>query len=300
MSEKNLSYSKTLQVIIPICCIVFSLSCTWDCYDETDPACSNYDRCLTVKPAKAEIGIYEHIAIGKNFFNQQRTDTILQRNGAVFKSEGNSLKNTWILGGETLETSEFYRSGFPEGLITVTLISEVAEDTCLSTNEQIDTVTKQFYVQRSTSDSIDRRNIPWWGTWQGYNTDMPEDEFTITWGYVNQYKDFYLEFTGLPKGMPVQRPFYLYTTPVASEIHLEFGFNSLIMEANGHNTMGAFDLKAICIRRGKSVSIDYEYEKVSYDRFLSGEDVIDNQPIQPVMVSKSFKGRKINDKVLTR
>ncbi|MFY0674910.1 MAG: hypothetical protein JXQ87_16035 [Bacteroidia bacterium] len=270
-------------------------SCTWDCDDPNDPECFNYDPCLDVHPAKAVISFYEPLSYGDLLGYLNKTDTVLHGSGAVFKAEGVGTKHTWVLGAETLAVDEFYRSGLPWGNIKVTLIAEVEEDSCLETHELIDTAVKYLHVWPNSGDSNVKKSHPFWGTWKGHNLDEPEKEFTISWGYIYKTPRTSFDFTGLPYGLPKQLPFYGRSS-AAGDINYRLGYNSAVMYGRGLNQWAGFGLRAVCIRKGNTIRIQYSYDGMRHQRWLNGEGST-SEP--EAWVSNTFIGRKISDEVLT-
>jgi len=119
------------------------------------------------------------------------------------------------LGLDTISQIELFKIYFPiNSWITVTMVAKVDPSNCLTTEQLSDTLTKRFYVVQNCCDTAIDKSNPWWGTWQGANMDNPEEVFTISWGYIGKrYKSSgSFDFTGLPKGIPVQWPFYSSTS----------------------------------------------------------------------------------------
>ena len=282
----------TLPSILFLLVIGF-YSCKDDCMDRTNPDCSNYDPCWNHTPAKADFGIYEKVG-----WYESETDTILQKNGVVFKPKSTQDKVTWILGAETLTQEELFRINFPNGWIEVTMIAEVDSSDCLARQELKDTLTKRFYVLKYRSDSNILRQIPWWGTWEGYNTDAPDELFTISWGFINQYQRASFDFVGLPKGLKKQRPFYSISSSECSGIYVYTGYRSILINDDGiHQDWGGFALNGLCKREGKNVTIEYRYNNTPYQTWMKGEKL----KIEPIeWVKKTYVGKKISNKVVTQ
>jgi hypothetical protein len=211
MNPRNILYP-ILSLVVFAAMVLNSCKKECPCTDPSNPQCENYDPCTQIKPAKADFGIYE--VIGDDMRSTHildETDTILLRNGAYFKPKSIQDKVTWILGGETVTQNDLFRMGYPTGWINVTMIAEVNPSSCLKEHELKDTLTKSFYVLRYTDDQNDSNEFKswiWWGTWEGADTDAPDDKFTISWGFINGKTSPWIDFAGLPKGAPKQNTFY--------------------------------------------------------------------------------------------
>ncbi|MCC7331369.1 MAG: hypothetical protein IT232_02065 [Flavobacteriales bacterium] len=294
---KNLKY---LFFFISFFFIATLNSCKEDCNDPTNPDCKNYDPCLGKEPANADFGIYEVIGEGYRFEHiLDETDTILSRNGVVFKPKKDYDKVTWILGAETISTTELYRDRFPNGWINVTMIAEMNSHPCLKQEQLRDTLTKRFFVVPFKSDSTSLKNSPWWGTWEGSDTDNPNEKYIVTWGYNNGFNSPWLHFAGLPKGTPKQNQFYQNKVEVAWDVFSYPGYNMLwvINEYNNHRVFGCFAINAICIRSNNNLTIEYKFNNTPYQHFLKGEEQI-MDPIE--WINKKWVGHKISNQVITQ
>lgn len=295
--------AKYLIIIIGLLCGVVSFySCKKECSDRTNPDCENYDPCHNSEPANADFTINEQINFTDFFYE---TDTIYDFNGTLFKPKYEADSITWILGAETVHQKELFRKGYPRGIIEVTMIAKMHPTSCLTEEQRVDTVTKQFFVL-PTPGSIDSnitKASPWWGTWEGYNTDNPDDKFTVSWGYNSGDPHLIIpvvmDFVGLPKGIKKQVPFYQgVTSSRSSGIAVRVGYNALIMyNGSGQNwDFTGFSLDAVCRRENNKVTIDYSYNDTPYQRWLKGEE---RQAEPVVRVNKTFIATKISNEVLT-
>jgi len=286
---------------IVILAVLFLSGCCKECSDPTNPDCENYDPCHNSEPANADFTINEQIN-NTDFYYE--SDTIYRINGTLFKPKYEADSITWILGAETLHQKELFRKGYPLGSIEVTMIAKMNPSSCLTEEQRIDTVTKQFFVLPSPSiiDSNASKSSPWWGTWEGYNTDNPNDKFTVSWGYIQESTipgEFlsYMDFAGLPKGIKKQLPFYGRHKSRASSISVRIGYNALVMTTPGqHWDFTGFGLEAIGYRKGSQVTIEYSYNDTPYQRWLNGEE---RQAEPIILVNKTFIATKISNEVIT-
>lgn len=270
-------------------------SCKDCCEDPNNPDCENYDPCYNYKPANADFGIYELLSS-----YESETDTIYNFNKVLFKPKNKQDKVTWILGAETISTDQLVRESFPAGQISVTMIAEMNANNCITPEQQFDTITKTFFVIQIPLDSNDYKASPWWGTWEGANTDAPNETFTVSWGFINEWGQPYYDFIGLPKGLPAQRAFYSHSNSFCSGLnsHLGFGYLDIVFsESDSHSDWGGFGLNGICHRTGNTIQFNYRYNNRPYQSWLV-EGEIDFEPID--WVSKTFKGHKISNKVKTQ
>ena len=275
------------------------------CTDPTNPNCDNYDPCHNYQPANADFGIYEVVGDGTGTRGDHilsETDTILATNGVIFKPKTNQKNVTWFLGLDTISQIELFKISFPiNSWITVTMVAKVDPSNCLTTEQLSDTLTKRFYVVQNCCDTAIDKSIPWWGTWQGADVDNPEEVFTISWGYIGKrYKSSgSFDFTGLPKGIPVQWPFYSSTSAsITPGTDVYPGYKALLMVDDGiHQAWGGFALNAVCTRTGNEVTIKYRFNNRPYQQWLRGEDE-DAEPIE--WVEKEWRGLKISNKVKTQ
>ncbi len=290
------------SIIFVVLFAVFILNgCSKECCDPTNPECENYDPCHNSQPANADFIINEQINATDFYYE---TDTIYRVNGTLFKPKHDADSITWILGSETVHQKELFRKGYPLGTIEVTMIAKMNPSSCLTEEQRIDTMTKQFFVLPSPSviDSNASKSSPWWGTWEGYNTDEPNDRFTVSWGYISGYNAsntrVEMDFVGLPKGIKKQIPFYTLSTSRSYGIEVGVGYKAAKMYNITQNnwTYGGFALEGISYRNKNEVTIEYSYNNTPYQRWLNGED----KQVEPIVrVNKTFKATKISNEVLT-
>jgi hypothetical protein len=293
---------KFLVMITGLMCVAVTFyGCKKECSDPTNPDCENYDPCHNSKPANADFTINEQIN-NTDFYYE--SDTIYRINGTLFKPKYEADSITWILGAETVHQKELFRTGYPLGTIEVTMIAKMNPSACLTEEQRIDTVTKQFYVLPSPGgiDTNITKASPWWGTWEGYNTDNPDDKFTVSWGYSigdpHLILNVVMDFVGLPKGIKKQFPFYQGLVSRCSGINVRVGYKALVMydEYGQHWDFTGFNIDAVCRRENNKVTIDYSYNDTPYQRWLKGEE----REAEPIMrVNKTFKATKISNEVVT-
>jgi hypothetical protein len=290
---------KILVYIVVFCNVLLHAGCCKECSDATDPDCENYDPCHNSRAANADFIINEQINFTDFYY---KTDTIYRVNGTLFQPKYDADSITWILGSEVISKRELFRKGYPEGWIEVTMIANMNPSACLSAEERADTVTKQFYVlPLSLSDSDTYKASPWWGTWEGSNTEAPDETFTVSWGFIKGEAgpiEAQMDFVGLPKGMGKQIPFYNGNHSKAAQIDVRVGYNALVMRnLNGQNwDFTGFSLEAICYRNGNQVTIEYSYNDTPYQRWLNG----DERQAEPIVkINKTFIAAKISNEVIT-
>lgn len=297
---------KKLKPIIPIISILsilFIHSCKREkpCDDPKDPNCENYDPCYGKKPVEADFGIYEVIGEGIKLDHiLDETDTILSRNGVLFKPKKAYDKVTWLIGAETLEQTEVYREGFASGWIKVTMIAEILDkDQCLLVKNRVDTLSKQFYVLAADYSDSMIKTSPWWGTWKGTNEGTPNDTFTVTWGYDNGNNSPWFSFAGLPQGAPKQNPFYQNTVEVSWSVDCYPGYKTMwvVNQDAYHRVNGCFGLSAIAKRQGNYLEIDYTYNDTPLQLYLQGKK---EEADPKKWLSKKWIGYKKSNEVVTQ
>jgi len=199
---------------------------------------------------------------------------------------------------------ELFRKGYPLGWIEVTMIANMRASACLSNEERADTVTKRFFVLPSLSlDSNTAKASPWWGTWEGYNTEAPNDKFTVSWGYTYLsttagFTRTEMDFCGLPKGIGKQLPFYTRKLSKMSGTSVHVGYKALLLRdrLGQHWDFTGFSLDAVCYRNGNDITMEYSYNNTPYQLWLNGEER-QTEPI--VRINKTFIATKISNEVLT-
>lgn len=279
---------------------IYFNSCKKECLDPTNPDCENFDPCHGSKPANADFTINEQINRTDFYYE---TDTIYQTNGTLFKPKYDADSITWLLGSEIVHEKELYRRGYPEGWIEVTMIAKMNPTSCLTEEQLVDTVTKKFFVlPLPTHDTSAYKSSPWWGTWEGYNTDAPADKFMVSfgyiWGYSPDYRRVKMNFSGLPKGIKTQIPFYTNSLSRSWAIEVGVGYKALRLYSisEDHWIGGGFALDGICYRHGNNVRIEYSYNNTPYQHWLNGEQ----RQLEPIIrVNKTFIATKISNQVLT-
>jgi len=282
--------------------VLFLSGCCKECTDPTNPDCENYDPCHNNKPANADFTINEQINFTDFYYE---SDTIYSVNGTLLKPKYEADSITWILGAETVHQKELFRNGYPLGTIEVTMIAKMNHSACLTEAQRVDTITKQFFVlPYSYGDTTKSKELPWWGTWEGYNVDAPTDKFTVSfgyiWGFYPDSRNADLSFCGLPKGIKKQIPFYTNSVSRSWAVDVRVGYKALrifnIKGRQDHWIGGGFALDGTCYRDGNNFTIEYSYNDTPYQRWLNGEER-EAEPI--VRVNKTFIATKISNEVLT-
>lgn len=295
----NQSIFLAILLILPLLTLN---SCKKECSDPSNPDCENYDPCFNSKPANADFIINEQI---RNTDFYYESDTIYRINGTLFQPKYDADSITWLLGSEVVQEKELYRMGYPLGWIDVTMIAKMHPSACLTESERVDTVSKKFFVLPfPTQDSTIYKASPWWGTWEGYNSDNPSEKFTVSFGYISGYNSYNtivgMDFVGLPKGIKKQIPFYTLYGSRSWNLDVKLGYKALrIYNYNGnedHWVGGGFALDGVCYREGNKITIDYSYNNTPYQHWLNGED----RQLEPIeRVNKTFIANKISAEVLT-
>src|SRR5690606_17778265 len=197
---KKLNYLKFFSVMFLI--VGLFHSCKKKCQDPTNPDCQNYDPCYGIVEANADFSIFEVLGeYGTGDTLLSETDSIYFWNPVLFKPKYHADKISWILGAETIAKNELFRKWFPgNSQISVTMISEIdsSKYSCLHGKKLNDSLTKIFY-SIYINDSDDYKNMPYWGTWEGINTDNPGKKLQVSFGFINRYSETGLAFAGLPE-----------------------------------------------------------------------------------------------------
>lgn len=256
------------------------------CVDEYPVSITNSGDDIKDRPG---FGIYE-VLDNREF----ETDTILQINGARFRPRNITGEIKWKIGTEMIEEDTVYRDNFSAGDITVSMIVTGWD----SADVTVDTFTRSFHVFECKAGTPWQQHTPWWGTWKGKNKGMSDEAFTVSWGFINTYGRSDFDFTGLPRGVPKQMPFYSSSRSVTSGVNVIPGFNALVFENHEiHQDWGGFSLNGICERTGNSVTIRYRYNNRPYQSWLKGEP----EEAEPVdWVEKTYTGYKVSDDVITQ
>lgn len=284
---------KFLGLLLLVLFALFITSCEKACCDESNPECENYDPCFGVNPANADFTINEVVL---DFLSE--SDTVYAFNNVRFIPKNPADKVTWVLGAERVVQNELERRNFPSGLIEVTMIAEIDRADCLLEEESIDSVTKYFFVIPNVGqDSFRNRQSPWWGTWEGTTSSRSDEPFTVSFGFIDNFKRASLPITGLPYGILKQKAFYSASDSRISGVRSAYGYKSYVIQDMGiHQDWGGFALNAVCKREGNNVEISYRYNNRPYQNWLN-EEPLQVEPID--WVEETFIGKKINNKVET-
>ena len=287
--------------------ILFSMA-AWsgckDCDDPTDPDCGNYDPFHDIEPANADFGIYV-VFDGSYVFNGRvykgEVDSIRSFESLLFEPKNKNDKYTWLIGAEVIEQEKISRRWFPPGTdIPITLIVEKNGNNCLSNHDKSDTLTKIFHCVKqlfvNERDTLYAMSDPFWGTYEGYNTDNPDDKFIVSYGFLgeiggslNRRIEYCL--AGLPKGAPLQREFYQpqYSFPHALAVFRSYRYT--VVYGIGLWAELQFNNKGELV-------IEYEYNRTVVNNYLAGQWPVDYNPI--ILRKRTFIGKKISNKVITQ
>lgn len=279
----------------------FSIGCKDDdCDDETNPECSNFNPCHDSKPANAEFGIYEIIDLREFGRYENETDTVVNSNIiALFKPKHKNDKVTWYIGGEILEQQQVARRNFPPNEnISITMIAEKNPNDCLKSSELRDTVTKEFYAIDIGSPMTiieDAKQMPFWGTWEGYLTDAPNEKFIVTIGHIFEYPNerpqISFAIAGLPKGLPL-KPDSNVIDFIPRLGSVFFGYHLLYGKGKD------FSFEAVAKINNNNVIIEHSYNETPYLQYILGESQQETYPVK--IVKKTFIGKKISNEVRTQ
>ncbi len=290
-------------------CVLFFNACKKKCCDPKNPDCENYDPCLNITEANADFTIGEYlgdIRYTDTMFTE--ADTVYGHNSICFVPKHQNDSFIWILGAETIRSKTLCRSYFPADRdYSVTLITQ-KNSQCLIGKKQRDTVTKRFHSKAlrklSSHDTIYPRLSPFWGTWRGSNTDNPNDEFMVSFGYIanpNRVISCATPETvaGLPKGLWPQAPFYLDQGEMCISGDNYIGYKSILRTRENipDGVQGSFALSYKAIIFNNRITIQYKYNITSYQNWLkTGEKAPKNTPF--TLVNKTWTGKKISNEIL--
>lgn len=259
---KNLILATILLSLVSI------YACKKECNNPTDPKCDNYDPCFGKSSVKADFIIEEEV--GPVFVE---TDTIYAQNKVRFTPtvEYDSLK--WLIGTEIVTDKVLIRKSFPENeWIKVRLVVyKQPNTTCFPNDNGIDTLTKLFY-------SASKDQLLFFGFFNGYNTDQPNDTFTVMTESFDSLWGKVLDIRNLPKG----------TIDKFSTNNASFGGRALYTESSNGGMQSRFALKATLIVINGKMTITYSYDDEAYKAWLESRT-----PGTSVRVSKTFIGKKL-------
>lgn len=289
---------KILSLILIVSLMILSWSGCKDCDDPSNIDCGNYDPCHDKQPANADFGIYELFDLRERGRFENETDTVLPGfTGVLFKPKHKNDKVTWYLGSEVLEQTQVVRSLFPPNkTISVTMIAEKNQNDCLNVEELRDTVTKEFFckdIGDFYSFVENAIKMPFWGTWEGYLTDAPNEKFIVTFGHIfkNWRPELQFQFAlaGLPKGLPLQPDSNVMSSFIPFFKVSHIGYHMM------YGSGGAFNLKAFFTIKDHTLTIEHSYNETPYLQYLLGESQQEYRPEK--LVTKTFIGKKLSNEL---
>lgn len=159
---KNLLFLTLASVLLAVVACKKEQPCT----DATNPACENYDPCLSKKPVTADFEIGQGFGWQPPKYLQGfHADVAFFRAWVGFQPVGydakdTSVKYTWLLGREVIHDFSFYRDFSDtrqtgENDIPITLIIEKKPDTaCFPNDDGRDTLTKYIHFVESECEAL--------------------------------------------------------------------------------------------------------------------------------------------------
>lgn len=277
-------------------------SCRRKCYDPKNPECENYDPCHADFMANADFELREYNGDSINY----ETDSMDSYNSLFAKAKYLNDSIIWLIGSERLVQNAFIRNYLPNNQYTyVTCIAIRKVKNCPTTYISRDTVTKRIYCNAvNYNDTNDfKKRWPWYGTYEGSDTDNPSRKYRVYFGYINQYKQASLTLNGIPYGIPPQNPFYSIKDDRFSTIGNQWGFNKVYFGVNISGVLQsaqiAFGAKGWAERNGNNLIIYYKYNSTPYNEFIKTGKFTTQEPIIYSELKK-WEGIKISQEVLTR
>ncbi|PSK88894.1 hypothetical protein [Taibaiella chishuiensis] len=236
--------------------------------------------------------VYTETDAAGNYIHQYEyaeTDTVYAANTVVFSALTpycDSLK--WYIGAEVLPDRKVRRRSFPENQYTTIrlVVYYKSYAACMPGHRWTDTVEKSFYTVGTLED------IPVSGVYEGYNTDKPDQLFTIQVNDTSaNYRGAILDRYGrtgciqeFPRGN-TDEDWNKYNGIAWGGKHFFIGHFNDIDTAVTRNYFGMYGTGAL---HDGILTIEYRYEDNGYQHFLTG---VGRPGLQ--YVSKTFIGKKI-------
>jgi hypothetical protein len=177
--------NRSLWFLLAILLTLGCNRCKDECDDPTDPACPNYDPCLSQTEVMAQIEIAEQAGIGPYHDIFETADIVMDKKNIRFRCPIEADSYTWHLGSEVIHAREFMRyfNGYAGQNIEVTLIIEKTPNLdCFPNDDGIDTLTKTFSITDACNPLIE-------GVYRGAWDAQPLDSFN-----VSIFKDFHEDY----------------------------------------------------------------------------------------------------------
>jgi hypothetical protein len=235
------------------------------------------------------------------------TDTMDSYNSLYAKAKYKNDSIIWIIGAERIVQNAFSRNYLPDNMFTtVTCIAVKKLKNCTKNPISRDTVTKRMYCHavNYTDTSDFKNNWPWYGTYEGADSDNPTRKYKVYFGQITKYKWPAMTLNGIPFGMPPQNPFYSFRDEHFSTRGNQWGYKQMCfgegISGLAHSAANcAFGAKGRAFREGKKLTIYYRYNVTPYNDFLKTGKFTTNDP-EIFSDMKKWEGVKISNEVLTR
>jgi hypothetical protein len=281
--------------------ILFQGCCKEKCQDYTNPECENYDPCDPRLKANADFELYEYNGGSINY----ETDTMDAYNSMYAKAKYPNDTIIWIIGSERIIQKDLIRSNLPNNAYTsITCIAIKTHKNCNTQRISRDTLTKRMFCNGVTDDTSDfKAKWPWYGTYEGVDSDNPNRKYRVYFGQITKYNWPAMTLNGIPFGIPPQNPFYSLKDERFSTMGNQWGFKRMSFgEGIGglaFNANHAFGAKGWAVREGNKLTIYYSYNETSYKEYLKSGKFTTNNP-EIFSEVKKWEGVKISNEVLTR
>lgn len=169
--------------------LLCTVSCDKDCYDPSNPSCTNYDACKYGHPKTSADFVIEQ-PCGKYWFE---TDLVNMGDLVRFRAKDTSpgITYLWTIGARNYTTRSVSLDGFPDKTwinITLQISKPKPNNPCYPLDNGKDTVQKRFYAIDATNLLYDyTQNLPpritnikvLNGRYSGYNARNPNRYFTM-------------------------------------------------------------------------------------------------------------------------
>ncbi len=297
----NRPFSLKILKVSLLFLIILSSSCRHKCYDPSNPDCENYNPCDPRLKANADFELYEYNGGSINY----ETDTMDAYNSLYAKSKYTNDTIIWIIGSERIIQKDLIRSNLPNNVYTsITCIAIKTHENCKAQRISRDTLTKRMFCNGVSDDTSDfKAKWPWYGTYEGVDSDNPKTKYRVYFGQITKYNLPAMTLNGIPFGIPPQHPFYSLKDERFSTMGNHWGFKRMSFgEGIGglaFNANCAFGAKGWAIREGSKLTIYYKYNETSYKEFIETGKYTTNQP-ERFSEIKKWEGVKISSEVLTR
>lgn len=271
------------------------------CNNPSNPECENYDPCDPRLRANADFEMYEYNGGSIDY----QTDTMDSYNSMYAKAKFTNDTIIWIIGSERLVQKDLYRSHLPNNMFTsITCIAVKLHKKCSTQRISRDTVTKRMFCNGVSDDTSDfKAKWPWYGTYEGADSDNPSRKYRVYFGQITKYYLPSMTLNGIPYGMPPQNRFYSLSDERFSTMGNHWGYKRMSfgegISGLAFNANCAFGAKGWAVREGNKLTIYYSYNETSYKEYIETGKFTTNNPLLFSEVKK-WEGVKISNEVLTR